>query len=145
MLPGIEYDCAMADEFSFKFDPRYRGLLFSLGVWPRNSRVVVNDETFTVSFGRFIITTPMLNVKCAHVTRDYKAYKAIGVRGSMVDSGVTFGSNTQGGVCVCFHERVPGVIPLLKRDHTAVTVTVRNPEMLLHALGERGVDISAEE
>jgi tRNA splicing endonuclease len=135
----------MADEFSFKFDPRYRGLLLSLGVRPGKSRVIVDDETFKASFGRFRIETPMSNVKCAHVTRNYRAYKAIGVRGSAVDSGVTFGSNTRAGVCVCFHEHVPGVIPLLKRGHAAVTVTVRNPEMLLHALGERGVDISSEE
>jgi len=135
----------MADEFSFKFDPRYRGLLLALGVRPRNSRVTVDEENFNAVFGRFVISTPISNVKCAHVTRRYKAYKAIGVRGSLVDSGVTFGSNTQAGVCVCFHERVPGVIPLLKRDHAAVTVTVRSPEMLLHALGEHGVDISSDE
>lgn len=133
----------MADEFSFRFDPKYRALLVPLGVRPRNTSVLVDDERFVATFGRFVVDTPISNVKCAHITRDYSAYKAIGLRLSWVDSGVTFGTNTRAGVCVCFHERVPALMPFVKRKHAAVTVTVRDPEMLLQALGERGIDISS--
>ncbi|BCI90010.1 hypothetical protein NIIDMKKI_52160 [Mycobacterium kansasii] len=51
---------------------------------------------------------------------------------SMVDDGLTFGTNAHAGVCVHFEPPVHRVLGL--RDHSALTVTVADPEALVAAL-----------
>lgn len=51
---------------------------------------------------------------------------------SMVDDGLTFGTNAAAGVCIHFEPRIHRVIGL--RDHSALTVTVADPEGLVAAL-----------
>jgi hypothetical protein len=122
-------------EFAFEFDPRFRFLLRPFGIRPERSGVTVDDETFTARFGRWTLSTPLGNVAGTRITEHYKAIKAIGIRGSMVDRGITFGSNARRGVCVCFHEPVGGVFPRVR--HPAITVTVADPEGLVAVLQER--------
>ncbi|CFE80779.1 Uncharacterised protein [Mycobacterium tuberculosis] len=50
----------------------------------------------------------------------------------MVDDGLTFGTNAAAGVCIHFEPRIHRVIGL--RDHSALTVTVADPEGLVAAL-----------
>jgi hypothetical protein len=116
----------MTDVYPFEFAPRYRKPLALLGIRPDNSRVVVEDGTFSARFGRWTLTTPLSNIASATPTGPYKAAKAIGVRLSLRDSGLTFGSALN-GVCLSFREPVRVFGP---RPHEALTVTVADPEAL---------------
>ncbi|MEO3783781.1 hypothetical protein ABGB12_10645 [Actinocorallia sp. B10E7] len=121
----------MTDVYPFEFAPRYRRLLGLLGIRPDNSRVVVADGVFSARFGRWTLTTPLSNIMSAVPTGPYRAVKAIGVRLSLRDSGLTFGSALD-GVCVAFREPVRVLGP---RPHEALTVTVADPEALAAHLG----------
>lgn len=116
----------------FDFDRRYEPMLGVLGIRPENSRVELHDDHLEVHFGRWSLSTPWSNVKDTQITRDYSAIKAIGARGSFKDFGVTFGSNTREGLCVCFHRPVPSLLGPLGdfMKHPGMTVTVQDCEGL---------------
>lgn len=122
--------------FAFAFDPRFRGLLKVLGISPHNSSVTIDDEVFDARFGRWRLTTPVANLSDVRVTRDYRWFKAIGPRGSAVDRGCTFGTNTDAGVCVCFHEPVGALISSSVMRHPGLTVTVADVDGLVRAVRE---------
>ena len=119
--------------FPYDFEPRYRVLWRFSGARPDVDGVTVDDETFVATYGRKRVETPRSNITGAHITRDYSWPKAIGIRASLADDGLTFGTCTRGGVCVHFDERVPRVVGL--RPHSAVTVTVADLDGLVEALG----------
>jgi hypothetical protein len=52
---------------------------------------------------------------------------------SFVDDGLTFGTNARAGVCVHFDRRVGPVVGV--RPHSALTVTVADPDGLAELLG----------
>lgn len=122
----------------FRFDPAYRLPLALAGIRPTTSWVIVDDDAIDVSFGPWHLRTSLSNVKDVRVTGPYSAVRAIGARGSFTDLGVTFGSSTAGGTCVCFRERVPALVGPLVR-HPGMTVTVVDPEALVSDLVEHGV------
>jgi hypothetical protein len=125
------------DTYEFRFDARFRPLLLGLGVYPSNTSVALtDDDRFVAKFGRWIVDTPLDNIDCVSVTGPYRWYRAIGLRGSMVDQGVTFGSSTAGGVCVTFLDPVPRLIPGMK-VHPGLTVTVADTAGLATAIEER--------
>lgn len=68
----------------------------------------------------------------AHVTGPYRWWTAVGPRLSMADDGLTFGTNAKAGVCIHFDPKIHRVIGF--RDHSALTVTVADPEALESAL-----------
>lgn len=121
--------------FPYRFERRYAGLWWPLGVRDDVDGVTITDDCFTATFGRKRLETPMANVTGAHVTRDYVWWKAVGMRLSFVDDGLTFGTATHGGVCVHFDERVKRVIGL--KDHSALTVTVLDLDGLAEAISMR--------
>lgn len=122
------------ETFPFRFDRVFLPLLLGLGVHPGNSLVTItNDDRFVAKFGRWKVDTPLANIDCIEVSGPYRWYRAIGLRGSSVDHGVTFGTTTDGGVCVTFHEPVPRLIPGMK-DHPGLTVTVADRAGLVAAL-----------
>lgn len=127
----------MGRAFEFAFDPRFRPLLRVLGVRPGNCRVVLDDEAFDVRFGPWYLRTPVSNLRDVQVTRGYRWFKAIGPRGSAVDGGCTFGTNAEAGVCVCFHEPVPALLPTDALRHPGLTVTVDDVDGLVQAVRER--------
>ncbi|MDJ0925302.1 MAG: hypothetical protein QNJ77_12140 [Acidimicrobiia bacterium] len=121
-------------EFAFRFDPVFTPMLLTLGVHPGNARVsITDDDRFVAEFGRWRVDTPLANIDCVQVTGPYRSYKAIGVRGSWVDQGITFGSSRKRGVCVTFVEPVPRLLGGMK-DHPGLTVTVKDVEGLVAAL-----------
>jgi hypothetical protein len=137
---SLEYDVPMAERerFEMSFDPRFRGLLFGLGVTPGTSFVVLTaHDRFLARFGPWRVLTPFDNIREVCVTGPYQWWKAIGPRLSMVDRGLTFGTGTAGGVCVLFNDPVPGAswLPYLK--HTGLTVTVEDRDALSMALRTR--------
>ena len=77
--------------------------------------VTVTDQSFTASFGRARVETPLANVTNAHVTRDYQWWKAVGIR-------------------LSFDEKVRRVIG--SKDHSALTVTVDDLDGLAQAINE---------
>lgn len=124
--------------FEFHFEPASLPLR-ALGISPATSHVAVTETDLEVRFGPWSCRTPLGNVRDVRITRDYRAIKSIGPRGSFKDGGATFGTSTVGGVCVCFHERVAALTPIAL--HPALTVTVRDLEGLAAHLRERcGLD-----
>jgi hypothetical protein len=90
----------------------------------------MGDDTFEATFGFLRVATARDNVTGAHVTRNYRWWMAFGVRGSMADDGLSFGTNHNAGVCIHFAGKVPS--RLSKSGHSALSVTV---EDLTRALG----------
>lgn len=121
--------------FEFDFHPAYRWLVLPLGATPGNSLVTVSSTEFTARFGPWKVETPRSNIIGFERSGDYKWYRAIGIRGSLVDHGLTFGSTTAHGVCVKFREPVAPLIRGFRR-HPGLTVTVADPEGLAAALSD---------
>jgi hypothetical protein len=77
---------------------------------------------------------PLDHIRDAHVTGPYRWWTAVGPRLSMVDDGLTFGTNAAAGVCIHVDPPIRRVIGL--RDHSALTVTVADTAGLVAALEE---------
>jgi hypothetical protein len=124
-------------EFAFSFRPAVRVPLALVGVRPTTSRIVIEEETLDVRFGLWRVRTPLANVAGAELSGLLSPWRALGVRLSLADRGLTFGSDPLGGVCIRFREPVRGIDPLGLVRHPALTVTVEAPERLaarLHPL-----------
>jgi hypothetical protein len=91
---------------------------------------------FTVRFGPWRVRTGTANIASAEVAGPYRAWKALGARLSLADRGLTFGTVTTAGVCITFHEPVPGIEPTGLLRHPNLTVTVARPDMLAARLNE---------
>jgi hypothetical protein len=129
---------AERERFEMSFDPRFRGLLFGLGVTPGTSFVVLTaHDRFLARFGPWRVLTPLENIREVCITGPYQWWKAIGPRMSMADRGLTFGTGVEGGVCVLFNDPVPGLSLLPFVRHTGLTVTVEDPGALASALQAR--------
>lgn len=112
----------MATTFPFAFDSRYAAMArLTAGARPGNASVVLDDGQLVVRFGWLGVRTPLANVKDVRITRDYRWFKAIGARLSLADRGATYGTNTTGGVCVCFHEPVKA-LPVAASPGLTLTV-----------------------
>jgi hypothetical protein len=124
----------MSRRFAYAVDKRYLPLLVPFGFRASRDGVTLTDEgLLRATFGFFKISTPLANVAEAHITRDYRWWTAFGVRGSMADDGLSFGTNFAAGVCLHFAEKVPSA--LRRSGHSALTVTVADLEGLAGALG----------
>src|ERR1700739_3387464 len=124
----------MSRRFAYAIDKRYLPLLVPFGLRGSKDGVTLTDDgSLSATFGFFKIKTPLANVTEAHITRHYRWWTAFGVRGSMVDDGLSFGTNHRAGVCIHFADKVPS--PLRRSGHSALTVTVADLEGLTSALG----------
>jgi hypothetical protein len=123
----------MPEHFDYAIDRRYLPLLLMFGFKRHTDEVTLTDETFAATFGFFNVKTTRDNITGAHITRDYRWWTAFGARGSMVDDGLSFGTNHDAGVCIHFAEKVPS--RLSRRGHSALTVTVEDLEGLTRSLG----------
>ena len=129
----------MTERFPYAVDPKYRPLLLVFGFRASTDDVALQDDgTFLATFGFVKIQTPLSNITGAHITRGYRWWTAFGARGSMVDDGLSFGTNYDAGVCIHFAEKVPS--PLRRKGHSALTVTVEDLEGLTRALGSDDLD-----
>jgi len=118
--------------FKYKVDKRYLPVLLLCGLRPSKDGVTLTETSFIAKFGFLKLETPLSNIDGAHVTRDYRWWTAVGPRLSNVDDGLTFGTNKAAGVCVHFRDKVPSA--LKRRGHSALTVTVEDPDALTSAL-----------
>jgi hypothetical protein len=131
---------AAADmRFDFDFDPRFRLPLALAGIMPPTAAVYLREGRFQVRFGAWTLCTPVRNIVSAELSGPYRWVRAVGVRLSLADRGVTFGTTPRRGVCVTFFVPVRGIEPLGVLRHPAATVTVREPEALMLALRAAGV------
>jgi hypothetical protein len=123
----------MAEFFPYAVDKRLAAFWLPFGLRPSKDGITITDDgTFRATFGFMKLETPLSNIDEAHVTRNYRWWTAAGVRGSMVDDGLTFGTNRNAGVCVHFRELVPS--PLRRKGHSALTVTVADLDGLVDRL-----------
>ena len=123
----------MAEFFLYAVDRRLAPFWLPFGVRPSRDGVTITDDgMFRATFGFMKLATPLSNIDGAHVTRDYRWYTAAGARRSMVDDGLTFGTNKHAGVCVHFRE--PVASPLRRKGHSALTVTVDDVDRLARRL-----------
>ena len=84
----------MTQRYSYAVDKRYLPLLVPLGFRGSKDGVTLTDDaSFLATFGFLKLATPLANVTGAHVTRGYRWWTAFGIRGSMVDDGLTLGTN----------------------------------------------------
>jgi hypothetical protein len=126
----------MDQRFPYAVDRRYLPVLLPFGFRRSKDGVTVTETgELRATFGFLSLRTQMDNVEEAHVTRDYRWWTAFGARLSMVDDGLTFGTNAKAGVCIHFRQKVPSA--LKRKGHSALTVTVEDLEGLVRALGGR--------
>ena len=124
----------MADRFfPYDFDLRFALIWRPLGAKPATDGVTIGKTNVIATYGRFRVETPLTNVDCAEKTGPYKWWRAVGLRGSGVDSGITFGTTPRGGVCILFKDRIDQVLPTAKA-HAGLTVTVADCDGLVAAL-----------
>lgn len=120
--------------FRFDFALPFSLPLRFLGIRPGSASVDVGDDHLAVSFGPWHLVTPLDNVEDVQVTGPYNPLKAYGVRVSLSDLGVTFGTASAGGVCISFREPVAAAFPGGLVRHPSLTVTVDDPERLRRVL-----------
>ncbi len=124
----------MTRHFRYAIDKRFLPLLVPFGLRGSRDGVDLSDDgAFLATFGFLKVRTTVANITGAHITRNYRWWTAIGARGSLVDDGLSFGTNHDAGVCVHFGEKVPSA--LRRKGHSALTVTVEDLEGLVDALG----------
>jgi hypothetical protein len=123
----------MAEFFGYAVDRKLAPFWLPFGVRPGRGGVTITDDgRFVATNGFLHLDTPIVNITGAHVTSGYRWWTAAGARLSFTDDGLTFGTNSARGVCVHFREKVRG--PLLRKTHSALTVTVANVEGLVGLL-----------
>jgi hypothetical protein len=91
--------------FLFDDDPRFRLLLRMFGVEAGHASVDVDGHQVEIRFGPWQLSTGRSNIAEATVTGPYRWWRAIGVRMSLADRGLTFGTSTRGGVCLQLYQR----------------------------------------
>lgn len=127
----------MSRTFPYDFDPRFAPVWAPLLLAPGCPGVTLTEDgRFVARYGLLRLDTALANVADAHVTGPYRWWTAVGVRLSLRDDGLTFGTSNRSGVCVHFREPVRRVVGL--RDHSALTVTVADPDGLVRALTDEG-------
>ncbi len=125
-------------QFGFAIESKYAPFLLAFGVREDAAWLRIADDQLEVKFGFFGLSTPMDNITGYQLSGDYKAYRAIGIRTSLADRGVTFGSTTKRGLCVTFAEPV-SVKPGIGLNHPGMTVTVDDVDGLAAELERRGI------
>jgi hypothetical protein len=123
--------------YEFAFAGLYLPMLAAVGVTPATAHVVLTDDRLVARFGPWLCTSPYTNIVDVCETGPYAAVKAIGARLSMTDRGLTFGTTTDGGVCVTFDNPVRGLDPLGVLRHPGLTVTVEDRAGFVAALRRR--------
>lgn len=118
--------------FPYRLDGRWKAMFAVLGV-DRDDGVTISDGTLTATYGRVRVQTTLDNVHHTEISGPHRWYTAVGLRLSFSDDGLTFGTNHHRGLCIEFVERIPKVIGF--KDHSALWVSVADPEALAAAIG----------
>ncbi|OBK14701.1 hypothetical protein [Mycobacterium asiaticum] len=117
--------------FPYRYERRLAPLWLPFR-WGNQGVTLTADGRLVARYGPLRAEARLDQVADAHITGPYRWWTAVGPRLSFVDDGLTFGTNAQAGVCIHFEPPIRRVIGL--KDHSALTVTVADPEGLLAAL-----------
>lgn len=120
--------------FPYRFDKRWSALFLALGVGENDGVTLTAKGELLATYGRYKVKTRLANVDHTVVTGPHRWYTAVGLRLSLADDGITFGTNHRKGLGIAFVERVPRVIGL--RKHSTLWVSVADPEGLAKAIGK---------
>lgn len=121
---------------AFRYDRRFSPLLRLWGVDVARASVVVDDGELAVLFGPWGLRTSLGNIESAEQSGPFKWFRSVGIRLSLADKGITFGTAADRGVCMVL--RSPASVTFrgrpLKLRHPNVTVTVEDPHALVAAV-----------
>ena len=123
-----------AKYFPYRFDKRWSALFFALGVDDKDGVKITGKGELVATFGRFKVKTSLDNIDHTLVTGPHRWYTAVGLRLSLTDDGLTFGTNHRKGLSIAFVEKIPKVIGF--RKHSTLWVSVADPEGLAAAIGK---------
>jgi hypothetical protein len=119
--------------FPYRYDIRSAPLWGAFRWWPGRQGVTLTDDGRLVAvYGPFRVDVPLSQVHDAQVSGPYRWWTAVGPRLSFADDGLTFGTNADAGACIQFEPSIHRVIGF--RDHSALTVTVADPDALVAAV-----------
>lgn len=121
------------ERFPFARQEPWSRLLPAAFQAPDRAVVEIGDLALSARFGPFLTTTAWTNVAGIERSGPLRWYRVIGPHLSLADRGVTYGTATEGGVCVRFHEPVAGLFGS-RRVHPGLTVTVEDPDGLVAAI-----------
>lgn len=124
-----------AQHFPYLLDKRWSPLFFALGVSEKDGVKITAKGELIATFGRYKVKTTLANIEHTRVTGPHRWYTAVGLRLSLTDDGLTFGTNHRKGLSIAFVEKIPKVIGL--RRHSTLWVSVADPEGLAAALGKK--------
>ena len=120
----------------FRFTPAYRAAGLPFTITPSRAWVEVTKTELRVRFGFWRLRTPRENIRETTLTGGYSFLKTAGpAHLSLADHGVTFATNPDQGLCVCFHEPVRTLDPRGRLRHPGATMTVTDPVALQRELG----------
>lgn len=121
--------------FDFDFESPYTALALLFGATPSSAHVEVSEDgTIESRFGFVSIRTDASNVDQIERSGDYNWWKAIGIRSSLKDRGLTFGSSTRRGVCLKFKAPVKAKPSLFGLAHPGLTLTLQDPDAFVAAV-----------
>jgi len=123
-----------AKYFPYRFDKRWNALFFALGVDEKDGVTITGKGELIATFGRFNVKTTIDNIDHTLVTGPHRWYTAVGLRLSLTDDGLTFGTNHRKGLSIAFVEKIPKVIGF--RKHSTLWVSVADPAGLAAAIGK---------
>jgi hypothetical protein len=121
--------------FDFRFATPYRVAGLPFGVTPASCAVVIGAGTLRVRFGPWRVRTALDNIAGVAITGPYRYLKTAGpAHLSLADSGLTFATNGDRGVCMEFAVPIPGIEPTGRIRHPSLTITVAECDGLAAAL-----------
>ena len=120
--------------FPYHLDNRWIALFLTLGVSKKDGVTITGKGELIATFGRFKVKTTLDNIDHTKITGPHRWYTAVGLRLSLTDDGVTFGTNHKKGLSIAFVEKIPRVIGF--RKHSTLWVSVADPEELAAAIGK---------
>ncbi len=121
--------------FPYLRDTRWSALFLALGVRATDGVTVSAKGDLIATYGRFKVKTTLDNVDHTEITGPHRWYTAVGLRLSLSDDGISFGTNHRKGLSIAFVKKVPRVIGL--RKHSTLWVSVADPEGLAEAIAQR--------
>jgi hypothetical protein len=122
----VAADPVVVFPFAVSYPFAHLGRLWA--VQPERARLELRADDVTAHFGPWRVDTTLDNIRSLEVTGPYAPWKVIGpAHLSLADGGLTFATNADEGLCICFHEAVTGLSPFSVPRHGSLTVTVENP------------------
>jgi hypothetical protein len=109
--------------------------LLLFGVRRETAYVDLGEGRLLARFGRWRTETPIGNISGFLITGPYRWWAAIGLRRSVRNKDVSFGTTARGGVCLSFREPVRAGF----FDTVELTVTVADLDGFAAALRELGI------